>query len=73
MKLASRNNLHNFEAIARLDFPAIELGRGNGLAVMLDDNAARQQSLSEQEFVERAGVGQLSLPSISDYDSRAHK
>jgi hypothetical protein len=52
---AAGHDPDNFQSVSVLNFPASELRRRNGFAVMFDDNAARMEVLCAKEFFERAG------------------
>ena len=63
---APGNDFHNFKAVAGLDLPLGELRGGNRFAVLLNDDAARQQVLSDQKIRERTGRLERDLLPIGD-------
>ena len=65
-RLAARDDFDDFEAIAGLELAVRKFGRGDGLAVVLDDDAAGHKVLGNQELVERARKVPLYLAAISD-------
>src|SRR5439155_26607 len=54
-RLTARDDLDDLQAVAGGELPLRELGRRDGLAIVLDDDAAREQALRDEERLDGAG------------------
>ena len=62
----SRDDLHDFQPVSRIELTLRELRRSDRLAVVLHDDAAWQQTLRDEELIEGAGDLRLDWLSVSD-------
>ena len=69
---ASGDDPDDFQPVTGLKLAFGKLRRGNGLAVVFDDDAPRQELLGDQEFLERARQARLDVPAIGDDKLRTH-
>jgi hypothetical protein len=63
--LASGNDLYDLQPITGVDLAAGKLRRRHRLAVVLDDHAAREEALGDQELLDRARKLGYYRPAIS--------
>jgi len=59
------DDLDDFEAIAGVHGAACELGGGDSLAVMFDDDAAGQERLPQEELLDRTRQLRFGGPPVS--------
>ena len=68
----ARDNLHDLQTIARGELALREIGRGDGFAIQLHDDAARGQALRGEEAFQGAGQGGCNFVTIGDDGGLAH-
>ena len=66
-KSASCNDFDDFEAITGLELALGKFRRGDGFAVVFDDDAAGQEILCNEECFYRAGKIGLQLLTVGNY------